>query len=68
MAECERVKDECREKKYTMVRSVRKEQRENVILKCSDGIQTERVETMKYLGIVIDNEFRFKDHCDYRNA
>jgi len=32
-------------------------------LKCLDGIKIERVETMKYLGIIIDDRFRF--HCNY---
>jgi len=36
-----------------------------VTLKCLDGIEIERVETMKYLGIIIDDKLRFKAHCDY---
>lgn len=51
--------------KYMIVRSVRKEQRGNITLSCSDGIETERVERMKYLGIIIDDKLQFKDHCDY---
>jgi len=37
--------------KYTIVRSIRKELRGNIILKYLDGIEIERVEIMKYLGI-----------------
>jgi len=50
--------------KCTIVRSIRKKQNE-IILKCSDGTQIERIETMKYLGIIIDDGLRFKDHCDF---
>jgi len=38
--------------KYMIVKSIRKELRGNTILKCLDGIEIERVETMKYLGII----------------
>jgi len=41
-----------------IVRSVRKKQRGEIILRCSDEIQIERVETMKYLGIIIDCDLR----------
>ena len=51
--------------KYMIVRSIRKELRGNITLKCLDGTEIERVETMKYLGIIIDDRLRFKDHCDY---
>jgi len=51
--------------KYMIVRSIRKEVRGNIILKCLDGIEIERVETMKYLGIIIDDRLRFQDQCDY---
>jgi hypothetical protein len=51
--------------KYMIVRSIRKEQRGNIILRCSDGIEIERVERIKYLGIIIDDKLQFKDHCDY---
>jgi len=44
---------------------MRKEQTDNVILRCSDGIQIEYVETMKYLDIVIDDKLQFKNHYDY---
>jgi len=48
-----------------IVRNVRKKQRGDIILRCSDGTQIERIEIMKYLGIIIDNKLQFKDHCDY---
>ncbi|KAM0724671.1 hypothetical protein ACS0PU_009055 [Formica fusca] len=51
--------------KYMIVRSIRKELRGNITLKCLDGTEIERVEIMKYLGIIIDDRLRFKDHCDY---
>lgn len=51
--------------KYMIVRSVRKEQKGKIILKCSDGIELERVEIIKYLGVIIDDKLHFKDHCDY---
>ena len=51
--------------KYMIVRSIRKELRGNVTLKCLDGTEIERVETMKYLGVMIDDRLRFSDHCDY---
>lgn len=51
--------------KYMIIRSVRKEQRGNIALKCSDGSELERVEKMKYLGVIIDDKLQFKDHCDY---
>jgi hypothetical protein len=51
--------------KYMIVRSVRKELRGNIMLKCNDGIELERVEKMKYLGVIIDDKLQFKDHCDY---
>jgi len=51
--------------KYMIVRSTRKELRGNIVLKCLDGIEIEQVETMKYLGIIIDDRLRFQDHCNY---
>jgi len=51
--------------KYMIVKSIRKELRGNTILICLDGIEIERVETMKYLGIIIDDRLRFQDHYDY---
>jgi len=50
--------------KYMTVRGIREEQRE-IILRCADETQIERIEIMKYLGIIIDDRLRFKDHCDY---
>jgi len=47
-----------------IIRSIRKELSENIILKCLDEIEIKQVEIMKYLGI-IDDKLRFKDHCDY---
>jgi len=51
--------------KYMVVRNVRIELRSNITLKCLDGTEIEHVEIMKYLGIIIDDRLRFKDHCDY---
>ena len=51
--------------KYIIARSVRKEMRGNIVLKCVNGTELERVEIMKYLGIIIDDKLRFKDHCEY---
>jgi len=34
-------------------------------LKCLDGSEIERVETMKYLSIIIDDRLRFQDHCNH---
>jgi len=46
---------------YVIVKSIRKELRGNIILKCLDGTEIERVKMMKYLGIIIDDILRFKD-------
>jgi len=35
---------------------LKKTQKDNVILRCSDGSLIERVDTMKYLGIIIDDK------------
>lgn len=51
--------------KYMIIRSIRKELKRNVKLKCMDGTVIERVEKIKYLGIVIDSKLRLEDHCDY---
>lgn len=51
--------------KYTMVRSVRREQEGDITPRCADGAELERVEKMKYLGTIIDDKLHFKDHCDY---
>jgi len=44
--------------KYMIVRGIRKEQRGEIILRCADGTQMERVEIMKYLDIIIDYDLR----------
>lgn len=51
--------------KYMIIRSVRKELKGNIVLKCMDGTELQRVQMMKYLGIMIDDKLRFKDHCEY---
>jgi len=51
--------------KYMIIRSIRKEQRGNITLKCSDGMELERVDKIKYLSVIIDDKLQFKDHCDY---
>jgi len=51
--------------KYMIVRGIRMELRGEIVLRCTDGTQVERVEVMKYLGIIIDDRLRFTDHCDY---
>ena len=51
--------------KYKIDRIVRKEMKGNIVLKCVDGTELERVKIMKYLGIIIDDKLRFKDHCEY---
>jgi len=50
--------------KYMVVRSVRKELRSNITLKCLDRTEIKRVEIMKYLGIIFDDRLRFKNHSD----
>lgn len=51
--------------KFMIIRSIRKELRRNITLKCLDGTVIERVENTKYLGVIIDSKLRFEDHCDY---
>ena len=51
--------------KYMIVRSVRKEIKGNVIIECRDGTMLERVEVIKYLGVMIDSKLSFANHCDY---
>jgi len=51
--------------KYMIIKSVRKVQRGNIALKCADGTLIQRVESIKYLGVVIDDTLRFADHCNY---
>lgn len=48
-----------------IIRSVRKVLNRNVIFKCLDSTEIERVEKIKYLGIIIDDRLRFEEHCDY---
>jgi len=48
--------------KYKIVRGIRKEQKGEIVPRCADGIQIERVEVMKHLGIIIDDRLRFTDH------
>lgn len=50
--------------KYMIVRSIRKEMKGKITLKCMDGTPIERVEKIKYLGVIIDSKLRLKDHCD----
>jgi len=47
-----------------IVKSIRKEQR-GEMPRCFDGTQIERIERVKYLGIIIDDGLRFKDYCDF---
>jgi len=49
---------------YVIVKGIGKEQRGETVLRCADGTQIERVEVMKYLGIIIDDRLRFTNHCD----
>lgn len=51
--------------KYMIIKSVRKELKGSITLKCLDGMEIERVYRMKYLSIIIDDTLRFKDHCNY---
>jgi len=51
--------------KFMVVRSIRKELRGKIVVKCLDGSEIEQVELMKYLGVIIDDKLRFSDHCDY---
>jgi len=45
--------------KYMIVRDIRKEQRGEIILRCADETQSERVEVMKYLLLLmIDCDLR----------
>jgi len=51
--------------KFMIVKSVRRQQRGEIILKCSNGTLIERMVSMKYLGIIIDDRLQFKNHCDF---
>jgi len=44
--------------KYMIIRDIRREQRGEIIPRCANGTQIERVEVMKYLGIIIDDRLR----------
>jgi len=59
-----KLKMNARKIKY-MIEVLKKKLRNNTILKYLDGIEIERVETMKYLGIIIDDRLQFQNHCDY---
>ncbi|EFN64988.1 hypothetical protein EAG_08526, partial [Camponotus floridanus] len=59
------LKMNARKTKYMIIRSVSKELKENIVLKCLDGIEVKRVEIMKYLGIIILIINFSLDHCDY---
>jgi len=41
--------------KYMIVRNVRIKLRSNITLKCLNGTKIERVEIMKYFGIIIND-------------
>lgn len=51
--------------KFMVVRSIRKELRANIIVKCRDGSAIEQVGNIKYLGVIIDSKLRLEEHCDY---
>lgn len=51
--------------KYMIVRSNRKEVRGQIKIVCMDGEILERVEEIKYLGVMIDSKLTFAGHCDY---
>lgn len=51
--------------KYMIVRSSRKEVRGQIKIVCMNGEELERVEVIKYLGIMIDSRLTFAEHCDY---
>lgn len=51
--------------KYMIVRSSRKEVRGQIKIVCMKGEVLERVEVIKYLGIMIDSRLTFVEHCDY---
>jgi len=51
---CVKIEDECR-KNQMHDRGMRREQKDDVILKRSDGTLIERVQRIKYLGIIVDD-------------
>lgn len=48
-----------------IIRSIRKVQKGSIIVRSLDGTEIERVETMKYLEVIIDDKLRFNEHCNY---
>ena len=62
---CKNLKMNAEKTKYMIAKSVRKEMKGNIVLKCVDGTELERVKIMKYFGIIIDDKLRFKDYCEY---
>lgn len=50
--------------KYMVIRSVRKKLLRDIIIKSEDAV-IERVEKIKYLGVIIDSKLKFEDQCDY---
>ena len=46
-------------------RMKRNEREKRNVLKCVNGTELKRVETITYLGIIIDDKLRFKNHCKY---
>lgn len=59
-----KLKMNAEETKYMIAKSIRNV-RGNITSKCLDETETERVEIMKYLGVIIDDRLRFKDHDNY---
>lgn len=51
--------------KYMVVRSMRRELKANITVKCIEGTPIEQVERIKYLGVIIDSKLRLDEHCDY---
>lgn len=51
--------------KYMIVRSSRKEVKGQIKIVCMNGVVLERVEVIKYLGVMIDSRLTFAEHCDY---
>lgn len=50
-----------------IIRSIRKELKENIMLIYLNGTDNmiKRIKIMKNLGIIIDDRLRFKNHCNY---
>jgi len=51
--------------KFMIIRSIRKILKRNVTLKCLDGTTIKQVESIKYLGVIIDNKLRVEERCNY---